>query len=384
MKSIFRLLVCFVFLTTFSGWGQNAIKQTKQQTRFFYTQLNLHGGYIHDLNGGRFDVTNRSPKNQLAFQFFSMNKKQMQKGYVKILSLNATQIRVSIPFNKTVNSLGNREADFKLQILDTWLKFSTKWDRTTLWIGNKSIPYGHNPKLDPVSSFMTNLIKMDIGFVQDLGVFLKTPISNNFDMELSITSGGVLNKHVLICDNLINDDNTQDLKPAFSLSNYAYENTWLVTSHIGNPTYRKNEFGINLVSGKIANTIIPNDFVQINRIGGDWVFKYYEKFKFTNQVTLGHTNSDKEGHFSSLHFQSSVDLFTKNRFFISTSYACNYLNSLSSDVYHLNMTSATSFTYSFSPHTRLRLNTYYSSIVEFEEKRWGVLLQFVVGIGKRP
>ncbi len=378
------ILSISLFLLTFSqSWGQNAVKQTKQQTRFFYTQLNLHGGYINDLNGGRIDVTNRAPKNQLAFQFFSKNKRQLQKGYVRTLSLNSSQIRFSIPFNKTINALGQKEADFKLQVLDTWLKFSTKWDRTTLWIGNKSIPYGHNPSLDPVSSFMTNLIKMDIGFVQDLGVFIKTPISNNFDMELSLTSGGALNKPVLVCDNLISDQST-GIDPIFSFANYAYDNTWLLTSHIGNPTFKKDEFGINVVSGRISNTLIPDDFVIINRVGGDWVHKHYEKFKVTNQLTLGHTLSDKEGAFASLHYQSSVDLFIRNRFFITTSFACNYLNSFSSGLYHFNYTSATSFTYSFSPHTRLRVNNYYSSVVELDEKRWGVLLQFVIGVGKRP
>ncbi|MFT5818896.1 MAG: hypothetical protein ACI8ZM_000117 [Crocinitomix sp.] len=378
-----RIIILCLFAFSVSARSQNAVKQDKQQTKFFYTQLNLHGGYINDLNGSRFDLTNRAPKNQLAFQIFSINKKQLQKGYVRTLSLNSSQIRFSIPFDKSINFQGQSEADFKLQILDTWLKFSTKWDRTTLWIGNKSIPYGHNPKLDPVSSFMTNMIKMDIGFVQDVGIFLKTPISNNFDMELSITSGGALNKPVLVCDNLISDPST-GVKPSFSFSNYAYNNTWLVTSHIGNPTFKKDEFGINIVSGKINNTLIPNDFVQINRVGGDWVHKHYEKFKFTNQITFGHTRSDFEGDFASFHFQSSIDLYVLKRFFISASVAGNYLNSFNSSLYHFNYTGAASFTYSFSPHIRLRLNSYYSAVVDLDEKRGGLLLQFVMGIGKRP
>ena len=203
--SVIAFFCCFTFL----GFGQNAMKQTKQQNSFFYTQLNLHGGYIHDINGGRWDLTNRGPKNQLAFQLFTINQKRLQKGYVKTLSLSSSKLRFSIPFDKTVNQQGQREANFKFQLLDTWLKFDTKWDRTNLWIGNKSIPYGHNPKLDPVSSFMTNLIKMDIGFVQDLGFFLKTPVSNQLDMELAITSGGMLNKPILVCDNLINDINKE-------------------------------------------------------------------------------------------------------------------------------------------------------------------------------
>jgi len=313
---------------------------------------------------------------------FSKNQKQLQKGYVKMINLQSSKIGFSIPFDKTINADNISEGNFRLQVLDTWLKFSTKWDRTAFWVGNKSIPYGHNPRLDPVSSFMTNLIKMDIGFVQDLGVFIKTPISNNFDIELSVTSGGALNKPVLVCDNLMMDDTKA--KPKFSFSNYAYQGTWLVTSHIGNPTFKKDEFGINLVSGRINNTVVEDDFVQINRIGGDWVHKHYEKFKVANQLTVGHSNSDKEGHFASLNYQGSVGVYISKGFFINTSFAVNYLSAFSSNLYHLNYISATSLTYSFSPHIRLRLNSYYSAVTEEAEERWGVLLQFVAGFGKRP
>ncbi|MFT5779850.1 MAG: hypothetical protein ACI837_002809 [Crocinitomicaceae bacterium] len=378
------LLLSSILILANVGFGQNALKQKKQQTAFFYTQLNLHGGYIHDVNGGRFDVTNQAPKNQLAFQLFTRNKKLLQKGYVRTVHLNSAKLRFSVPFDKSVNANGNREADFKLQILDTWLKFDTKWDRTSFWIGNKSIPYGHNPKLDPVSSFMTNIIKMDIGFVQDVGIFFKTPIANKLDMELSLTTGGMLNKPVIVCDNLINDELDQSAYPRFSFANYSYENTWLLTSHIGSPTFQKNEFGINVVSGRINNTLIPDDYVQINRIGGDWVHKYKERFKWTNQLTVGHSQSEIEGAFGSLHAQSGIDLFLGKHFFVSSSFACNYHGAFSSNLYHYNFINAQSLTYSFSPHTRIRLNHYVSGIVEMGEKRWGLLLQFVIGFGKRP
>ena len=329
------------------------------------------------------NITNRAPKNQVAFQLFSLNKRRLQKGYVRTLSLSSSKLRFSIPFDRTVNSSGQREANFRLQMLDTWLKFDTKWDRTALWIGNKSIPYGHNPRLDPVSSFMTNMIKMDIGFVQDLGLFIKTPLSDKLDLELSITSGGMLNKPILVCDNLIKNE-AQTIDPKFSFSNYAYNNTWLVTSHIGRPTYQKNELGLNIVSGRINNTLIPNDLIFINRIGGDWIHKFQEKLKWSNQLTVGYSNSDAEGSLGSLHYQTSLELFLGKHFFFSTSYAFNFHQSMSSELYHFNYINAQSLTYSFSPHTRLRLNHYHAGILEAGEKRWGILLQLVVGFGKRP
>ncbi len=95
----------------------------------------------------------------------------MQKGYIKLIDPVSYSVRLSILFTKTFQE--KEQVRVKLKMLDTWIKFGTKWDRTSFWIGNKSIPYGHNPKLDPVSSFITNLIKMDVGFVQDISFFFK-------------------------------------------------------------------------------------------------------------------------------------------------------------------------------------------------------------------
>lgn len=362
--------------------AQQSLKLDKQQTTFFYTQLNLHGGYISDVNGNRWDVTNRGPNNQISFQFLKKNKRVLQKGYIKSITPTTYSLKFSIPFNKTVNLTGETEANFKLMLLDTWVKFGTKWDRTALWVGNKSIPYGHNPKLDPVSSFMTNLIKMDIGFVQDLGVFLKTPINKNLDLEFSVTSGGFLNKPILICDNII-INSSETLDPSFTLVDYTYNDTWLATGRIGNQSFNKNEFGLIAVSGKIANVLVPNDYVNLSRIGFDWIHKHQEKMKFGNQLALGYSDSDVENSFATLNYQGSADFYMIDKVVLSASVAGNYQNSLEGDNYHFNLTNAASITYVVSPHTRFRINQYQTRIFEADEVQWGVLFQFVTGIGKR-
>lgn len=49
-------------------------------------------------------------------------------------------------------------------------------------------------------SFMINPIKADLGFAQDVGAFVKTPISKNLDIEIALTSGGALTKPFLVCN----------------------------------------------------------------------------------------------------------------------------------------------------------------------------------------
>jgi hypothetical protein len=380
-----KIAVLILALTgsVLAAHAQNSVKLKKQKTTFFYTQLNLHGGYINDINGQRWDLTSRGPNNQLAFQLFSKNKRNLQKGYVRSFSPVSYKLRFSLGFDKWVNGVGQKEADLRLTFFDTWVKFNTKWDRTSFTIGNKSIPYGHNPKLDPVSSFMTNMIKSDLGFAQDLGFFLKTPVADFLDWELSITSGGVLNKSLLICDNLIDDNAQQDLKPTVTFSNFDYNNTWLVTSRIGQPNYKKNEFGLIAIVGYIPSTLMANDFDRIYRIGGDFVHKHNEVFKVGNLVAIGQSQSNAEGKFFSYNLQNNADFFLKGKFIFSVSHALNGLKNFNTGDYHFNHTFANSFTYVFSPHTRFRFNQYYTYIKEADETQWGLLFQFVTGIGQR-
>jgi hypothetical protein len=379
-----RLLFLLALITFSIGcFGQKSIKLEKQKTRFFYTQFNAHGGFVSDLNGARWDVSNRSPNNQVLFQYFSKSKRRLMKGYVKSISLNSFKLKAAIQYNQYVNLIGQKNAKLDFKLFDSWLKFDTKWDRTTVWVGNKSIPYGHNPKIDPASNFMTNITKMDIGFVQDLGLFIKTPISKKLDAEISITTGGLLNKPFLVCDNLIDQNLPQSNKIDVVFSRYKYNNTFLAVTRLGNQTFNKNEFGVIALTGIINNTFIPNDKVFMTRLGADWVFKHNEVFKLSNQLLLGYSDSQTENRFLSINGQTSLDMYFWGKFFVSSSFAINNAIPIDGAQHHLNRTFANSLTYSVSTHTRIRLNIYDSFIKEMGEHQKGILLQFITGFGKR-
>ena len=380
MRTLFLFTSFLIFI--YNGFGQSALKHNKQQTHFFYTQLNLHAGHLNDNKNSRFDLTNQSPDNQVVFQLFCKNQNVLQKGYIKTFNMVSYNIRLSVPFHKNIDNLGYKQANVQLKLLDTWIKFNTKWDRTHFWIGHRSIPYGHNPKLDPASSFMTNITKMDIGFVQDLGLFIKTPLAKNLDLELSLTSGGFLNKPIAIYDHLINENPLLDTAPTFSFSDYKYEDTWLVTSRIGTPTFKRHEFGLILSTGNVKNIENPSEMARINRIGGDWIYKHYEKLKWSNQVVVGDNSIDNTAYTKSIHMQTALDYFLLDNFILSTSFA--YTRFTNKDMNHNNKVRTSSLTYVFSPHTRLRLNQYNSEKAVDGSKKWGVMLQFITGFGKRP
>lgn len=364
--------------------GQNAIKLDKQQTNFFYTQINTHVGFMSDVNGERWDLANRGPDNQIVFQWKNKDKKRLQKGYVPAFGYQGFNIKAGVAYKKEVTEDGYRTGGLRLRVVNTFLKFGTKWDRTKLDIGVKSIPYGHNPKLDPVSSFATNLIKMDLGLVQDLGLFFISPISKNMDLEMSLSSGGFLNTPFLVCDNLVNYDNPEETTTTVDVGQFSYDNTWLITSRIGSPSYDKSELGLVAVAGRLNNTNLRNDLIDIARIGGDWVYKHEEKLKFSSLATVGRTYSRTEGEFLSLNFQTALDLYLSHEFVVSGSFAVNDLSSMgSSDSFHRNNTTTCSLTYRLSPHTRIRINSYYTYVKEAKEEQYGTFLQLVTGFGKR-
>lgn len=379
-----RALVIISALLCFSATAQESIKLEQQQTTFFYTQLNLHGGFVNDVNGQGWDFSPRAPHNQLTFQVFNKSQRRMQKGYIKLISYEASRVRTSVTYDQYIDGFGQENMKFEFKLRDTWVRFGTKWDRTKIWIGNKGIPYGHNPKIDPTVSFSTNIVKMDLGFAQDLGIFIRTPISQFIDLELSVTSGGLLNRPLVVCDNILDHSVQKNTNPEVRFSNYPYANTWLIMSRIGTPTFRRAELGAMLLTGRISNTFIPNDHVNMFRVGADWVYKHNESFKFSSLLTAGMSESDTEGEFATINLQAALDVFLAGRFVLTGAYALNHAQQIDDVTYHTNRNFLGSFGYTFNPHTRLRINVYDTKVLELDEHQWGVLLQFVTGFGKRP
>ncbi|SIS43371.1 hypothetical protein SAMN05421766_101965 [Zobellia uliginosa] len=353
-------------------YGQEVLKLEKVRSNFFSTQFNLHAGYIHDEEGNRFGTTTRGQRNLVAFQFFHKQKRDVTTDPTKLIRFNSLMFRVATPtsldFTKENNGI-----NFKVRLIKAWAKFSTKWVNTTIWVGNKTLPYGHSHFLDTASSFMLHSINIDMGFIQDLGVFVKTPISNKIDAQFSIGTGGLFSTALLEIEG--ND---------YSYNSFKRDKRWLVVAHFDNRHFLNDKIGVNLVSGRIKDKLVNDDFIQINRIGVYWKHKDKNKLKVINQVFVGSSKSCEYGSFMSLNTQSSLGYYLKDDFSIDTSFVSSYLTSTSSNQYYLNYTSGMSFTYMIEPLKRLKLNSYYTNIYDLNERNWGVLLQLTMEFGNKP
>ncbi|MGB0424957.1 MAG: hypothetical protein ACPGED_11550, partial [Flavobacteriales bacterium] len=183
---------------------------------------------------------------------------------------------------------------------------------------------------------------------------------------------------------LVSEAEGMEIEPEFNFLNFSYQGTWMMTSRIGSPTFKKNEFGFNMVAGHIASTTIAKDLGHIRRVGVDWVYKLRERLKVVNQVMVGETASSSKGLFRTVNTMNNIDYYSGRNWMISLSNSFNYNHSMENSENMQSWSLAGSVTYVISPHTRLRLNTYSTRIRENNERQKGVLLQFVTGLGKRP
>lgn len=379
MQKVFTLLTLIVVLTIPTTFAQNALKLSKQKTSFFYTQVNLHAGYMEDGAGSSWGLANHGPNNQVAFTYLKKNQKVLQRGYVRFASLASYKIQVAIPFTNA--GFGNESDQLNFKLLNASLKFKTKWDRTSFSLGYKSLPYGHNPKIDPVSSFLPNPTKMDIGFAQDLGIFIKTAVSEKLDLDVSLTSGGVLNQSLVKMSHFARGAETQT-KTDVNTGVFSYKNTWLSTVRLGNQSFNRNEWGLILVSGRVANPDLANDFSQINRFGAEWIYKHYEKIKISQQLTGGIINSEIASNHTSINYMGGAEFFILRNFVFGTTVSHEY-KAFNDGTERQDLALYNCITYNVSPHTRIRINNYFGKDLISNNQNWGLYLQFVTGFGKR-
>ena len=393
------------------SYAQNALKLEKQQTTFYYLQGSIHLGLLNDQYGSRFDLASKNPKSQLYFQVIKKSQGLLQKGFVAGLQVDQMKLGLALEYSPSMDENGFRTSSTSLVLRDAWIRFRTKKDRTALYVGNRAVSYGHNPKVDGVTDFMINPTSADLGFSRDFGLHLQTPLSRNLDFQAGLTMGGWLNTALagMGTSVVVEETITTVLQPAgggggpggggpaqvietveetavvqqdgFQAGDLSYNGTWLLSGRVGTPSFKTREFGLIAAAGLVNNPFVSDDLLSIQRIGADMVLKKGETFKLVNQVTFGNAVSEAEGSYTSFNLQNNAEFYSGNHWMFGVSHSVNTLTGGS--VNHLNHSIAGSLTYAFTTHTRLRLNTFYTKIQSTGEVQNGVFLQFVTGIGKR-
>lgn len=372
-KYILAGILCLLF-TKINA--QSSLKRSKQIHRFHYLQANIHAGFLFDDDVTRFDLSTSGPKNRLVYQYYAKNQRLLQKGYIRSVALKSFKSRISLDFLGSLNESSSFSYQLKLQNIG-W-SFGTKWDRTSFFVGYSNIKLGHNPKIDPVTSFIANSLSLDLGFTQDLGVSFKTAISEKYDFEAAIYTGGLLRGAlVTYSPNLTEAEKmTTD---TFEFLNSDYNASCLITARIGSPLFKSFEYGIIAMTGKVGQGIDERYFT---RLGVDMVKKIGEKVKFEAQVHGGPNSYMERENSIDLAFQNNFEFYLNGMFIFNTSNAVlfNFPDNDNGTGTKGNLVN--SLSYVVSPHTRIRLNHFYN-YGNINNANSGLTFQLVMGIGKR-
>lgn len=366
-------LIAFLFYNPLL-WGQKSIKQEQQSTLFLYTQLNLNGGFS-EANDYQWMFSQTNPYSNLNFTLRSKNQRLLQKGYVRFLHLSGFKASWALVYKNLNPNEKSRQLD--LHIRDIWLKFGTKWDRTSVTIGHFALPYGHAPKMDLDNSFVRTLAAQDFGFNRDLGILFKTPLSSKLDLEAAFTMGGCMPTTGLSWQNLPKDTIYGSGLQVASWDDFG---TWLGTFRVGNTTFNQHEFGVFGSIGRLENRTIEGTRKQVFRLGGDWTAKHKEQFRMTNQLIAG-WDVWSTGNTMLLFQKTELDYFFLRKFIVSLAH--NFQMEWKENTQHFNGTVVISSGYALNPHTRLKMNVYSQYSTLSEGLNPGVFFQLVTGFGRR-
>ena len=404
MRKIKYINILIAFLTLCNlMYSQTSIKFEKQQTSFFYTQLNLHGGLFNDGisdNGEEYEWTlaNKGIRNRITLQGFFRSSKTLQKGYIRKIGIRNACVALSVDYEPTYflnsNPQGNSSGAFQIRIMDNWIGFGTKRRRVNFWLGNKRVEYGHTQRIDAESNFMNrnSLQVRDLGFWWDLGWIYKAPLNTDpdrrLDLTLQLSSGGWLfngNPSQGTLMFLGTDQNIENTYMNPTWGNLKYNNTFLSIVHIGNPTYSKSELSGFAITGNIKDQYNLDSTVYINRIGGENMLKFGEKIKIGNQLSIG-TNHYQDGrNMITAHMNNSFDIFFAKHFVLSFCQYTGFFQNIETKKNIIDYSLVCGLGYIINQDIKVRINAFYDREEHWNDRtHTGIYLQLVAGLGKRP
>ncbi|MEM6455644.1 MAG: hypothetical protein AAF772_11160 [Acidobacteriota bacterium] len=345
---------------------------TKPDQRFLFVQSNVAGGYDQGEPDDGYGLADRGPRTQVTFEWLVKDEARIQRGYTRLLAPSAWNLKFGFELDPAEASDVDPALHFRL--FDVWVQLGTKWDRTSLRVGHRSLPYGSNPRLDPEFDFLPNQASLDLGISRDTGVFFSTPVSPSWDLRVSATMGGFLSGPLASIRDLGGESETE--------GNIDYRGTWLGVVDFSTPNFRNNDVGFFAAVGKMHRA--EGALTEIARLGGYWVHKHRERWKTVHQLSVGRNDSDALGERDGLDVLNNVEFVRAPRWSVglSQTFRLEDLDDRTLEDRRLG-TVLSSLSYRLTHQMRVRLNAY----VEYEdsvgEREHGVLLQICTGCGLR-
>lgn len=274
----------------------------KPAQRFFFYQINLAGGYDTREPGDHWDGADRGAPTQFALEWFGKSEAGLQRGFTPLVAPGSWGIKLAVEIDPA--EIAGRDPNYSLRLLDTFLRFDTKWDRTSFTVGHRGIPYGRNPRLDTELVFLPNQAPGDLGFGRDTGLFFQTPVSAFADLEVALTAGGTLSGPLVVAQ--------QDAASRYhSEDRIDYRDSWLVSARVARPAFHRQEVGLFALAGETHTPTGP--LPEVSRVGVDWTVKGREDWTLTHQVSFGETDGDRAGRRRVLNLLQNAEIYLASR-----------------------------------------------------------------------
>jgi len=351
-----------------SDWDTVLVRPDQE---FVFYQFNLAAGYdsAEPDNGG---LADRGPRTQLNIEWFAKDKGRIQRGYTRLAEPSQWNLKIGLEVNPAEQE--GEDPSLDLRLFDAWVRFDTKWDRTSFWLGHRSIPFGHNPRLDPGLSPLPNQASLDLGFGRDTGVFFKTPVAARLDLDLAVTAGGLLSGPLVSAGD---QDGSFEVEDRIS-----YNDTWLVTARLGRPHFERVESGVFAAVGSVQRG--QDNSVEVSRLGFDWVVKHREDWHMVHQISGGENDGDGQGKRWVGNLLNSFELFLgpRWRLGLTHSFQMEDLVVASGSRKETGVVFG-SVSYALTRNARLRLNPFVEYRDTAGERDTGVNLQLCFGCGWR-
>jgi len=339
MKNRIPLIRIVLFTFLFLGFSSTDLGASEFENKFlklpkfyFYPQANINIG-SNLLKGGEIGFGNSGAPTQLNLEIFSKSDVINQIGYTKSFDL----VSMNGKFLLSLESLKP-----KLNFVDFWAKFATKYDRFNFFLGHRPIAYGRHPRIEVELPFLPTLAKFDLGFSKDKGIFVQLPLSSAIDFASSLSVG-------------LGDD-------------WDHGGTWVIASRVGTKPYYPFEIGIFSLIGELPDEKNRKD--NFFRVGGELIYKFKEKLKTVNQLVL----VPRDNKLPSLLLMNDLEIHP----FSDWVFGVSHLRDQNSRG-RVNL----SISYKMTRSSRIRLNGYYDYINAHGLNDRTIALQACYGCGLR-
>lgn len=371
MKKISCLLFLVGFVVAGAAFGDFKTRLEKPRQDFVLYQFNFAAGF-DSREPDDFGLADRGPRTQFSIEWLSKDEKRIQQGYTRFAQPVQWNLKLGLELDPS--EVDGEDPGVNLKLFDVWVRFGTKWDRTSFWVGHRSLPYGQNPKLDPVLSFMPNQAPLDLGFGRDTGLFFRTPVSPGLDLDLAVTAGGFLSGPILVA---------RDEGGGFDVEDRIdYRGSWLATVRLGRPNFKPMGLGVFASFGSTHRAEGP--LTDITRLGVDWVIKKREDWKMVHQISAGESSGDALGTRFVSHLLSSFEVYLTPKWRLGITHTFE-VQDVDAVVGPRRETGSLLGMVSFAVRrsSRLRLHPFTEYHDATGERDSGVLVQFCTGCGWR-